>query len=78
MQGTITVQEHGKSLSLDSLAGGRTITVSAIVEGREYRFKHHVTHEQIAASYWEHAYDHAAATGKHRIADMLLRDLFKE
>ena len=78
MQGTIEVQEHGKSLSLDPLAGGRTITLSAVVEGREYRFKHHVTYEQIAAGYWDRTYDHAVKTGEHMIADMLLRDLFKE
>lgn len=78
MQGTIEVQEHGKSLSFDPLAGGRTIRLSAVVEGREYRFVHHVTYEQIASGYWERIYDHAVKTGQRMIADMLLRDLFKE
>lgn len=78
MQGTIEVLEHGKSLSFDPLAGGRTITVSAVVEGLVYTFKHHVTYEQIAVGCWERAYDHAVRSGQHMIADMLLRDLFKE
>lgn len=78
MRGTIEVQEHGKSLSLDPLAGGRTITVSAEVEGQVYKFRHHVTYEQIASGYWERIYDHTVKTGQRMIADMLLRDVFKE
>ena len=78
MQSTITVQEHGKSLALDPLAGGRTITVSAVVEDRKYNFQHHITYEQIATGYWERIYDHTVRTGQRMIADMLIRDLFKE
>ena len=78
MQGTIEVQEHGKSLSFDPLARGRTITLSAVVDDRQYRVQHHVTYEQIAAGSWERAYDHAVKTGKRMIADMILCDLFKE